>query len=1219
MADALFLAPDVSAVPRIAASELSAAFDATFVVVAWDEGAYTHTDDSQRWSERALEQLITNIPAPADVGGVSPVRVITDVVDAELDVKALVVVPFQYSESATGTLVLGFAQRDVLSEEETELLIASATLIGHAHQHVRMEERKRATQQAMTYLERASHLLGHGTDRAQVLHELARMALPRLGDYAIIDIIGADGSAVQMGLAHVKPEMEDVLRDYRARYPLSLSSRRSPIRRAISTKEPVVVTSVSATVLAEVATSPGHLRDLEHINPTAFIIVPLLSFGEVLGTMSFCFANAERRFTTPDVALAAALGDRVSSVLYSMSLMETSERARAAAEESAAQLQVHVDALAASNEVLQDQAMELEQQTEEAQTLAEELEATLEQLGHSEVLFRALVDASAQAVWRSDIHGIVTESSESWEKLTGSHIQPTGTAPRSSAVHPDDRERTMLAWQQALTTKTPFEVEHRIRLRDGSYRWFLGRAVPLHDVSGEEVLEWVGMHTDIHEQHIAAAEQRLLLDVGTAIQRESNADRMVQNVLRQLVDNLDASHARLIEIDADAATATIHDAHVAHSKQQRPNERAPTHRTLRLAEISTDIESQLRGEPFLLFDAMNDPRTAASYASVFEPHGTRAVMSVPLMRGGKWIAALSVASDVPREWTSREMALVRRVGDKLWPAFEAARAFVDLDRARREAEQRAIESESLSAELAKTNAELAGSESRLAGVVGSAMDAIISVDSAGHINLFNAAAERIFGVRVYDAVGEPLHRFVRPAGPVTDDRGILSSHLGAVRFPEPVVGLRADGAAFPAEATISQVGGDAGHFTTVVLRDVTERRALEVQLMQSQKMEAVGRLAGGVAHDFNNILTVIRSCADFLRESLPETDDRRVDVDEVLEATDRATALTRQLLTFSRKQVVLARVLDLNMIVRGIEPMLRRLIGEDIELAVMFQGKRLAVRADPGQLEQVIINLAVNARDAMTKGGVLGIETDVVTITEQDVRRLALEPTTANQPTRSGDYAVVRVTDTGAGIDPEVMKHVFEPFFTTKAEGHGTGLGLATVHGIATQAGGHVRVRSIAHEGATFEVLLPLLKNEDSGEHLPVIAFEHTRAAGKILLVEDEVAVRRSVRRILEREGYTVLEARHGADALLVWHEHEAAIDLLITDLRMPELGGRELMAALHAIEPDLPVIAMSGYPPDVGAAPLETWSANGRIQFLAKPFSTEVLLSAVEHLLHPA
>ncbi|MDB4893094.1 MAG: sensor protein [Gemmatimonadetes bacterium] len=1219
MADALFLAPDVAAVTRIAASELSAAFGAAFVVMTREEGVYHHTADAKQRDERAFERLVANIHAPDETIDGRPMRLIADAVDAELGVKSLVVAPFQFSESATGTIILGLSDRDILSEDERELLTAAVSLISHAHQHARMEERKRAAQQALTYIERASRLLGHGTDHAQLLHELAKMALPRLGDYAIIDIVGADGNAVHMGLAHVNAHMEEVLRAYRRRYPMSLANRRSPLRRAITTKEPIVVNSVSRGVLADLAASPTQLQELEQINPTAFIVVPLLRFGEVLGTMSFSFTNPERRFSAPDVALATALGDRVSSVLHSMSLVETSDHARAAAEEATAQLQVHVDALAASNDMLQDQAMELEQQTEEAQTLAEELEATLDQLQHSEVRFRALVDASAQAVWRSDVHGIVTEASESWERLTGSQMHPTGTAARTSSVHPDDRERTTAAWQHAIATKTPLEIEHRIRLKDGSYRWFLGRAVPLHDETGLEVREWVGMHTDIHDQHVTAAEQRFLLDVGATLQRESDPDRMVQRVLAQLVDHLGGFHARLIEIDADARTATIHDAHVAYSAEQPPIERAPQVRTHRLADVTTDAESQLRGEPFVLVDARTDPRTAASYESIFEPHRTRAVMSMPLMRGGKWIASLTIASDVPRAWAANEISLLRRVGDSLWPAFEAARAFVDLNRARREAEQRAIESEALSAELAKTNAELASSESRLAGVVGSAMDAIISVDSDGRINLFSAAAERIFGVRMYDAIGEPLSRFVQPAGPAIDDRGVLASQPGYVRSPEHVVGRRADGAAFPAEATISQVGGDAGHFTTVVLRDVTERRALEVQLVQSQKMEAVGRLAGGVAHDFNNILTVIRSCADFLRESLPETDDRRVDVDEVLEATDRATALTRQLLTFSRKQVVLARVLDLNMIVRGIEPMLRRLIGEDIELAVMLQGKRLAVRADPGQLEQIVINLAVNARDAMSKGGVLGIETDIITISEHDVRRMAFDPATAMQVTRAGEYAVVRVTDTGAGIDPEVMKHVFEPFFTTKAEGHGTGLGLATVHGIATQAGGLVRVRSVAHEGATFEVLLPLLRNEDSGEHLPVIPFEHTRASGRILLVEDEVAVRRSVRRILEREGYTVLEARHGADALLVWHEHDAAIDLLITDLRMPELGGRELMAALHAIKPDLPVIAMSGYPPDVGTAPLEIWNTSGHTRFLAKPFSTEVLLSAVEHLLHPA
>ncbi|MEO8335945.1 MAG: PAS domain S-box protein [bacterium] len=1217
MADALFLAPDVAAVARIAASKLSDAFGAEFVIMTWDGGSYQRTDESNVQRTRALERLVANIPAPIDTDDGTGVRVVADAVDSDLGVQSLVVVPFQHGESSTGVIVLGLPEREPFSDDQRELLVASSRLIGHAHQHARMEERKRAAQQALTYIERATRLLGHGTDRAEVLHELAKLALPRLGDYAIIDIVGPDGKAVQMGLAHVRPEMEPVLRDYRARYPLSTSSRRSPIRRALSTREPVVVTNVSHGALAELAATPDQLRDLEHINPTGFIIVPLLRFGEVLGTMSFALSQTERRFTTPDVALAVAVGDRVSSVLHSMSLVETSERARAAAEAAAGELQVHVEALAASNDLLQEQAVELEQQTEEAQTLAEELEATVEQLQQSEVRFRALVDASAQAVWRRDMHGMVREASESWERLTGVELHPIGAAHGTNAVHPDDRERTAAAWEKGIATKQPFEIEHRIRLKDGSYRWFLGRAVPLHDVTGMGVLEWVGMHTDIHERHMTAVEQRLLLEVGATVQHAPDPDCMVQQVMQLLVDHLNVRHARLIEVDADAATATMHDAHAAHSTEGQ--EREPAMHTLRLSDISTDSEAQARGEPFILCDAMHDPRTAHSYDTIFAPHGTRAVLSVPLLRGGTWVASLSISTGTPREWTSREVAVVLRVGDKLWPGFEAARAFIDLKRTRLEVEQRALESEALSTELARINADLASSESRLAGVVGSAMDAIISVDGDGRINLFNAAAERIFGVRVYEAVGEPLYRFVRPAGPAVGDDGVLSSALATSRIPQPVVGRRADGAAFPAEATMSQVGGDAGHFTTLVLRDVTERRALELQLAQSQKMEVVGRLTGGIAHDFNNILTVIRSCADFLRESLTETDDRRIDVEEVLEATDRATALTRQLLTFSRKQVVMARVVDLNMIVRGIEPMLRRLIGEDIELAVMLQSKRLTVRADPGQLEQVIINFAVNARDAMSNGGVLGIETDVMTITEQDVRRLALDPITATQPARAGDYALVRVTDTGVGIDAEVMKHVFEPFFTTKDEGHGTGLGLATVHGIATQAGGHVSVRSISHEGTSFELRLPLLRNEDSGEHVPVIPVEHARATGRILLVEDEVAVRRSVRRILERAGYTVLEARHGADALLVWHEHEAAVDLLITDLRMPEVGGRELIGALHAIQPNLPVIAMSGYPPDLGAAPLETWDTAARARFLAKPFSTEVLLSAVEHLLHPA
>jgi CheY-like chemotaxis protein len=364
---------------------------------------------------------------------------------------------------------------------------------------------------------------------------------------------------------------------------------------------------------------------------------------------------------------------------------------------------------------------------------------------------------------------------------------------------------------------------------------------------------------------------------------------------------------------------------------------------------------------------------------------------------------------------------------------------------------------------------------------------------------------------------------------------------------------------------------------------------------------------------------VIRSYADFLRDSLDPADDRRVDVDEILTAASRASALTRQLLAFSRKQVIQPRTLDLNAVVRDIEPMLRRLIGEEIELGVMLHPERVAVRADPGQLEQVIINLAVNARDAMSQGGVLGIETDVATLTSGDIRRYVLDPVIATQRAWPGDYAVIRVTDTGGGIDDSVLGHIFEPFFTTKGEGRGTGLGLATVHGIVAQAAGHVRVRTSAAEGTSFEILLPRLRREDSGDHLPVGTAHRPHGKGTILLVEDEVTVRRSVKRMLERAGYTIHEARHGADALLVWNEHEGGIDLLLTDLRMPELGGRELIAALHARDPELAVIAMSGYPPEMGIDPMGALAGARPVQFLAKPFSSEELLGAVESALRPA
>ena len=389
---------------------------------------------------------------------------------------------------------------------------------------------------------------------------------------------------------------------------------------------------------------------------------------------------------------------------------------------------------------------------------------------------------------------------------------------------------------------------------------------------------------------------------------------------------------------------------------------------------------------------------------------------------------------------------------------------------------------------------------------------------------------------------------------------------------------------------LDATGVATGMVGTVI--DLTERRRLEQQLLHSQKLDAIGQLSGGVAHDFNNLLTVIQANVELVQSTAGP--DVQVELAEVAAATARAAQLTRQLLAFSRRQVLQPTALDLNEVVLDAERLLHRLLGERIVVESALAPALWRVRADAGQMEQVLMNLAVNARDAMTvDGGTLTIATANV-------------PAAASGTGR--DCVRLTVRDTGVGMSPEVRDHVFEPFFTTKAPGVGTGLGLAMVYGIVTQSDGTVHVESTPGGGSEFSLLLPRAESSaqpaTAGAPRPVLVGGNER----ILLVEDEAAVRGVARRILERAGYTVLEARHGADALLVWREHAGAVDLLLTDVRMPEMGGLELVAALRAERPTLPVVVMSGYS-DVGAPGNTEW-------FLEKPFSREALLRCVRKAL---
>ena len=406
--------------------------------------------------------------------------------------------------------------------------------------------------------------------------------------------------------------------------------------------------------------------------------------------------------------------------------------------------------------------------------------------------------------------------------------------------------------------------------------------------------------------------------------------------------------------------------------------------------------------------------------------------------------------------------------------------------------------------------------------------------------------------------------------------------------------------------------GGAIEGAIVLNQDVSEQRAAEQalrrseeQLRQAQKMEAVGQLAGGIAHDFNNLLTAILSYCDLLLEEVRQGDPLRGDIEQIRQAGQRAAGLTRQLLAFSRRQVLQPKVLSLNTIVTETDGMLRRLLGADIVLDVNYDPGLWYVLADPGQIEQVLVNLVVNARDAMPQGGKVMVTTSN--------REIPTEASSRPNGVRAGSYVALEVTDTGVGIEMANHARIFEPFFTTKEPGKGTGLGLSTVYGIVQQSGGHIALDSAPGRGATFTVFLP----RHIGSEPPAASkVDRRRLPGgteTLLLVEDEAAVRSSARRLLERQGYHVLEARHGADALRIVEESGRPIDLVVTDLVMPEMGGKELAERLRAHRPGLKVLFMSGYTEKAissgGVMPPNTG-------FVEKPFTVEQLMRRLREIL---
>ncbi len=485
--------------------------------------------------------------------------------------------------------------------------------------------------------------------------------------------------------------------------------------------------------------------------------------------------------------------------------------------------------------------------------------------------------------------------------------------------------------------------------------------------------------------------------------------------------------------------------------------------------------------------------------------------------------------------------------------------------------------------------------------------AIVSHDAEGRVQFCNPAFERLFQYDPAEIIGRPVDQIIAAEESVSEAGEITRRVTGGDHVHRVTRRRRKDGTVVEVELygvplTVGrQLVGAYG-----IYQDITERKQLEEQLRQSQKMEAVGQLAGGVAHDFNNLLTVIRGYSDLLLEELPADGERqRRAATMIQESADRAASLTRQLLAFSRRQVLEPKVLEVNDVVLGMDKMLRRLIGEHIELRTVRKSGLGRVMVDPGQIEQVILNLAVNARDAMPDGGKLTIETANVELDETYAQRhVAVHP---------GRYVMLAVSDTGCGMDAATQARIFEPFFTTKAPGKGTGLGLSTVYGIVKQSGGNIWVYSEPGQGTTFKVYLPRV--EEAPEARPAERPRPVAARGSetVLLVEDEAPLRTLIHQTLERHGYRLLEAQDATDALRIAEQHREPIDLLLSDVVMPQMGGRALAELVTPLHPETRVLYISGYTDD---AIVHHGVLDPGVAFLQKPFSAADLTRKIREVL---
>jgi two-component system cell cycle sensor histidine kinase/response regulator CckA len=581
-------------------------------------------------------------------------------------------------------------------------------------------------------------------------------------------------------------------------------------------------------------------------------------------------------------------------------------------------------------------------------------------------------------------------------------------------------------------------------------------------------------------------------------------------------------------------------------------------------------------QPVIVPDVFEDGRVLAP--DWFRQHRLRSAYIVPIVHQGVLLGVLALNGPAAFELDAEDRELLESFAGQAALAIRNARLYEDARDARDFLQSLA--------------------EHSPAGIV--------TTDVRGHVTHFSPRAEELLGYRSADVVGRPVAEFQRGG---QDAARALMRRLraeGRIREHETEI-LARDGRWVECRLSLALLRDAAATAigTLAILEDTSERKRLEAQLRQAQKMEAVGRLAGGIAHDFNNLLAVIMGHSDLIKNVLRKGDGLAHDVEQIRRASERAASLTRQLLAFSRRQFLQPQVIDVNTLVGNLATMLRRLIGEDIPLELRLDPAAGRVSVDPGQLEQVVMNLTVNARDAMPQGGQLTLETGPAMLDQAFV--------TAHPGSSTGAHVRLSIRDNGCGMSPDVLSHLFEPFFTTKEPGRGTGLGLSTVYGIVKQHRGYIDVQSEPGQGSIFAVYLPRVDAKPAPERTAARERLMPGGRGTVLFVEDEVALRNLMHRVLAKGGYTVLAAGDGLEALALVEGHPGRIDLVVTDVVMPRMSGPELATRLRSRDPGIRLLYVSGYTADQ----LHSQTDLGEdATLLAKPFTSDGLLRKVREVL---